>query len=110
MTGSGRTQKSSWRPTFLSRFPESRFRVNAFNQHRGAGALFRTIPSEALSVKTLGMGQLFREISTLPTGLARVTGLTGSGKSTTLAAMIDFVDDNRYDRILIIEDPIEFVH
>ena len=61
-------------------------------------------------MKTLGMGQLFREISTLPTGLARVTGLTGSGKSTTLAAMIDFVNTNRCDHILTNEDPIEFVH
>ena len=88
----------------------ARFRVNAFNQNRGAGAVFRTIPSEVLSMDTLGMGQVFRDISMLPRGLVLVTGPTGSGKSTTLAAMIDFINDNRYDHILTIEDPIEFVH
>ena len=88
----------------------ARFRVNAFNQNRGAGAVFRTIPSEVLSMDTLGMGQVFRDISMIPRGLVLVTGPTGSGKSTTLAAMIDFINDNRYDHILTIEDPIEFVH
>lgn len=88
----------------------ARFRVNAFNQNRGAGAVFRTIPSEVLSMDTLGMGQVFRDISMLPRGLVLVTGPTGSGKSTTLAAMIDFINDSRYDHILTIEDPIEFVH
>ena len=88
----------------------ARFRVNAFHQHRGAGAVFRAIPSEVLSMETLGMGQVFRDISMLPRGLVLVTGPTGSGKSTTLAAMIDFVNTNRYDHILTIEDPIEFVH
>jgi len=87
----------------------ARFRVNAFNQNRGAGAVFRTIPSEVLSMDTLGMGQVFRDISLIPRGLVLVTGPTGSGKSTTLAAMIDFINDNRYDRILTIDDPIEFV-
>jgi len=88
----------------------ARFRVNAFNQNRGAGAVFRTIPSEVLTMEALGMGQVFRDISLLPRGLVLVTGPTGSGKSTTLAAMVDFVNDNRYDHILTIEDPIEFVH
>ena len=88
----------------------ARFRVNAFNQNRGAGAVFRTIPSEVLSMEALGMGQVFREISMIPRGLVLVTGPTGSGKSTTLAAMIDFINDSRYDHILTIEDPIEFVH
>jgi pilus retraction protein PilT len=88
----------------------ARFRVNAFNQNRGAGAVFRTIPSEVLSMETLSMGQVFRDISMIPRGLVLVTGPTGSGKSTTLAAMIDFINDNRYDHILTIEDPIEFVH
>ena len=82
----------------------ARFRVNAFNQNRGAGAVFRTIPSEVLSMDTLGMGQVFRDISMLPRGLVLVTGPTGSGKSTTLAAMIDFINDSRYDHILTIED------
>lgn len=88
----------------------ARFRVNAFNQNRGAGAVFRTIPSEVLTMEALGMGQVFRDISLLSRGLVLVTGPTGSGKSTTLAAMVDFVNDNRYDHILTIEDPIEFVH
>ena len=88
----------------------ARFRVNAFNQNRGAGAVFRTIPSKVLTMDDLGMGQVFRDVSLLPRGLVLVTGPTGSGKSTTLAAMIDYINDNRYDHILTIEDPIEFVH
>ena len=88
----------------------ARFRVNAFNQNRGAGAVFRTIPSEVLSMDTRGMGQVFRDISMLPRGLVLVTGPTGAGKSTKLDAMIDFINDNRYDHILTIEEPIEFVH
>ncbi len=88
----------------------ARFRVNAFTQNRGAGAVFRTIPSEVLTVEVLGMSQTFRDISMLPRGLVLVTGPTGSGKATTLAAMIDYVNANRYDHILTIEDPIEFVH
>ncbi|MFU8814263.1 MAG: type IV pilus twitching motility protein PilT [Pseudomonadales bacterium] len=88
----------------------ARFRVNAFNQNRGAGAVFRTIPSKVLTMDDLGMGQVFKDISMTPRGLVLVTGPTGSGKSTTLAAMIDFINDHRYDHILTIEDPIEFVH
>lgn len=88
----------------------ARFRVNAFNQNRGAGAVFRTIPSKVLTMEDLGMTQVFKDISMVPRGLVLVTGPTGSGKSTTLAAMIDYINDNRYDHILTIEDPIEFVH
>jgi len=88
----------------------ARFRVNAFNQNRGAGAVFRTIPSKVLTMEDLSMGQVFKDVSMTPRGLVLVTGPTGSGKSTTLAAMIDFINDNRYDHILTIEDPIEFVH
>ncbi|ABC32998.1 MULTISPECIES: type IV pilus twitching motility protein PilT [Hahella] len=88
----------------------ARFRVNAFNQNRGAGAVFRTIPSKVLTMEDLGMGQVFKDIALKPRGLCLVTGPTGSGKSTTLAAMIDFINDTRYDHILTIEDPIEFVH
>lgn len=88
----------------------ARFRVNAFNQNRGAGAVFRTIPSKVLTMEDLGMSQVFRDIAEVPRGLVLVTGPTGSGKSTTLAAMIDYINDNRYDHILTIEDPIEFVH
>ncbi|HSH56734.1 MAG TPA: type IV pilus twitching motility protein PilT [Halomonas sp.] len=88
----------------------SRFRVNAFNQARGAGAVFRIIPSEVLTLEDLGMGQVFRQLSMLPRGLVLVTGPTGSGKSTTLAAMIDYINDHRYEHILTIEDPVEFIH
>jgi twitching motility protein PilT len=88
----------------------ARFRVNAFNQNRGAGAVFRTIPSKVLTMEDLGMGKVFRDIASVPRGLVLVTGPTGSGKSTTLAAMVDYINDNRYDHILTIEDPIEFVH
>lgn len=88
----------------------ARFRVNAFNQGRGASAVFRTIPSEVLSMKALGLGEVFRHLAALPRGLVLVTGPTGSGKSTTLAAVIDYINETRYDHILTIEDPIEFVH
>ncbi len=88
----------------------ARFRVNAFNQNRGAGAVFRTIPSKVLTMEELGMGNVFRDICHVPRGLVLVTGPTGSGKSTTLAAMIDYINDNRYEHVLTIEDPIEFVH
>jgi twitching motility protein PilT len=88
----------------------ARFRVNAFNQNRGAGAVFRTIPSKVLTMEDLGMGQVFRDVSMEPRGLVLVTGPTGSGKSTTLAAMVDYINDNKYEHILTIEDPIEFVH
>lgn len=88
----------------------ARFRVNAFNQNRGSGAVFRTIPSKVLTMEDLGMGQVFKDVALNPRGLVLVTGPTGSGKSTTLAAMIDFINDTRYDHILTIEDPIEFVH
>ena len=88
----------------------ARFRVNAFNQNRGAAAVFRTIPSKVLSMEELGMGQVFRQVSDLARGLVVVTGPTGSGKSTTLAAMMDYVNNTRYEHILTIEDPIEFVH
>ncbi|WOG28503.1 type IV pilus twitching motility protein PilT [Endozoicomonas sp. 8E] len=88
----------------------ARFRVNAFNQSRGAGAVFRTIPSKVLSMEDLGMGQVFKDIALKPRGLVLVTGPTGSGKSTSLAAMMDYINDNKYEHILTIEDPIEFVH
>ncbi len=88
----------------------ARFRVNAFNQHRGAAAVFRTVPSKVLTMEDLDMGKVFRDLSEQARGLVLVTGPTGSGKSTTLAAMIDYVNDTRSDHILTIEDPIEFVH
>jgi twitching motility protein PilT len=88
----------------------ARFRVNAFNQDRGASAVFRTIPSKVLTLDDLGCPSTFREIVDVPRGLVLVTGPTGSGKSTTLAAMMDYKNDNDYAHILTIEDPIEFVH
>jgi len=88
----------------------ARFRVNAFNHNRGAGAVFRAIPSKILTLEELNCPPIFKEISDTPRGLALVTGPTGSGKSTTLAAMIDYVNDRHHGHILTLEDPIEFVH
>lgn len=88
----------------------SRFRVNVFNQLRGAGAVFRTIPSKILSMSDLGLPAIFEEMSSFSKGLVLVTGPTGSGKSTTLAAMIDYINSSRYEHILTVEDPVEFVH
>jgi len=88
----------------------ARFRVNAFVQNRGAGAVFRTIPTKILTLEDLNAPKIFKEISQQPRGIVLVTGPTGSGKSTTLAAMIDFINDNDFSHVLTIEDPIEFVH
>ena len=88
----------------------ARFRVNAFNQNRGAGAVFRTIPSEILSLEQLGAPKIFEELADIPRGVVLVTGPTGSGKSTTLAAMVHHKNANEYGHILTVEDPIEFVH
>jgi twitching motility protein PilT len=88
----------------------ARFRVNAFNHNRGAGAVFRTIPSQILSLEELGAPSSFKDIADQPRGIVLVTGPTGSGKSTTLAAMIDHVNNSRFEHILTVEDPIEFVH
>lgn len=88
----------------------ARFRVNAFVQNRGAAAVFRTIPSDVLSLEDLNAPDVFRSISDNPRGLVLVTGPTGSGKSTTLAAMIDYINSTKNHHILTIEDPIEFVH
>src|SRR5919199_1207375 len=88
----------------------ARFRVNAFNQDRGAAAVLRTIPSTILSLEQLNAPRIFTELALKPRGLVLVTGPTGSGKSTTLAAMINHVNENEYAHILTIEDPIEFVH
>ena len=88
----------------------SRFRVNAFNQSRGAAAVFRTIPTEILTLEQLQCPSIFAEIANKPRGIVLVTGPTGSGKSTTLAAMIDYINKSRQYHILTVEDPIEFVH
>jgi twitching motility protein PilT len=88
----------------------ARFRVNAFNQNRGAAAVFRTIPSDILSLEQLNAPKIFEELADTPRGVVLVTGPTGSGKSTTLAAMVDHKNDNEFGHILTVEDPIEFVH
>jgi len=88
----------------------ARFRVNAFNHNRGAGGVFRTIPSTILTLEELGCPATFKDIADQPRGIVLVTGPTGSGKSTTLAAMMDHVNNERFEHILTIEDPIEFVH
>jgi twitching motility protein PilT len=88
----------------------ARFRVNAYNQERGAAAVMRTIPSKILSLEDLNAPKIFAELAMKPRGLVLVTGPTGSGKSTTLAAMINHLNENEYGHILTIEDPIEFVH
>jgi len=88
----------------------ARFRVNVFNQNRGAGAVFRTIPSEILTLEQLGAPNSFVDMSSYPRGLVLVTGPTGSGKSTTLAAMLNHKNQTEYGHILTVEDPIEFVH
>ena len=88
----------------------ARFRVNAFQQARGSGAVFRTIPSTVLSLEDLDAPEIFRKIAEYPRGLVLVTGPTGSGKSTTLAAMVNYINENFHHHILTIEDPIEFVH
>jgi twitching motility protein PilT len=88
----------------------ARFRVNAYNQQRGASVAFRTIPSKVLSLEELAAPRVFAELTNRPRGLILVTGPTGSGKSTTLAAMVNHVNENEYGHILTIEDPIEFLH
>jgi twitching motility protein PilT len=88
----------------------ARFRVNAFMQNRGAGAVFRTIPTKILTLEELKCPKIFEEIASYPRGIVLVTGPTGSGKSTTLAAMVNHKNEIEYGHILTIEDPIEFVH
>ncbi|WP_430419039.1 type IV pilus twitching motility protein PilT [Methylibium petroleiphilum] len=88
----------------------ARFRVNAFNQNRGAGAVFRTIPSKILTLEQLNAPKIFADLALKPRGLVLVTGPTGSGKSTTLAGMVNHLNENEYGHILTVEDPIEFVH
>ncbi len=103
--------EENWETDFSFEIPGvARFRVNAFNQNRGAAAVFRTIPSKVLTLEDLDAPAIFKKISEKPRGLVLVTGPTGSGKSTTLAAMIDYKNDTDHGHILTIEDPIEFVH
>lgn len=106
-----RDLESALQTDFSFEIPElARFRVNAFRQNRGSAAVFRTIPTEIPTLDGLGAPPVFREIATHARGLVLVTGPTGSGKSTTLAAMVDFINDTRAHHIITIEDPIEFLH
>jgi len=88
----------------------ARFRVNYFRQRKGVAAVFRLIPNKIKTIEELGLPPILNRLAVLPRGLVLVTGPTGSGKSTTLAAIIDYANRIRYDHILTIEDPIEFVH
>ncbi len=108
-----------WRMRFLEKLDYdfayeieglARFRVNVFWQRKGLGAVMRTIPAKILSADQLGLPDAVRKFCMLTKGLVLVTGPTGSGKSTTLAAMVDLINDTRADHVLTIEDPIEFVH
>ena len=111
--------EEDWRMVFLDRLDYdfayeipgvARFRVNVFWQRKGLGAVLRTIPSKILTADDLGLPDAVRRMCMLTKGLVLLTGPTGSGKSTTLAAMVDLINDTRTDHILTIEDPIEFVH
>jgi twitching motility protein PilT len=111
--------EEEWRIAFLERLDYdfayevdglARFRANVFWQRKGLGAVLRTIPSKILTADDLGLPKAVRRMCMLTKGLVLVTGPTGSGKSTTLAAMVDLINDTRQDHILTVEDPIEFVH
>jgi twitching motility protein PilT len=88
----------------------ARYRVNLFRQQRGGGAVFRVIPTKIMTLEQLGLPDQVRRIASIRSGLVLVTGPTGSGKSTTLAAIIDLINETRSLHIITIEDPIEFVH
>lgn len=109
--GQRKEYEEIWEMDFSFEIPGlARFRVNAFNQNRGCAAVFRTIPTEILTLEDLNCPPIFKELISVPRGLVLVTGPTGSGKSTTLAAMIDYINKHEHGHILTIEDPIEFVH
>lgn len=112
MTDSQRASfEATWEADFSTEIKGvSRFRVNVFNQDRGIAVAFRTIPSKVLTLEELNCPEKFKEIIDIPRGLVLVTGPTGSGKSTTLAAMMNHLNETKYQHILTIEDPIEFVH
>lgn len=103
--------ENTWETDFAISFRGlARFRVNVYTQSRGIGFVMRQIPTKVLNMEQLGLGPVFQRIAGLKRGLVLVTGPTGSGKSTTLAAIIDWINKNRREHILTIEDPVEFVH
>ena len=110
MTNSAKTTKSFWKPISLSRFPGVALPGQRLQPESWRRCGVQDGPSKVLTMEDLDHRPGLQRISMMPRGLVLVTGPTGSGKSTTLAAMIDFINDNRYDHILTIEDPIEFVH
>ena len=112
MPDRNRTEFSERHDTdFAYEIPDlARFRANAFFDRKGPGAVFRIIPTKILTAEQLGLSQYLLQLCHLNKGLVLVTGPTGSGKSTTLCALIDYINRNRQDHIITIEDPIEFVH
>jgi twitching motility protein PilT len=112
LTGAQRQKlENNWQLDFAYQIPgKSRFRVNAYFQRSALGAAFRLIPFEVVPLETLGLPPVVAEFATRPRGLVLVTGPTGSGKSTTLASLIDVINSSREEHIMTIEDPIEFLH
>lgn len=103
--------QTHWELDYAFAIPDvARFRVNAFHTQHGAAAVFRVIPNTIPTLNDLNAPDVFRHIADAPRGLVLVTGPTGSGKSTTLAAMIDYINQTRPQHIITIEDPIEFIH
>lgn len=102
--------EENWELDFAAQFPDAGFRVNAFREANGIGAVFRLIPTKIPSFEELDLPDVFRKLVELPNGLILITGPTGSGKSTTLAAMVDYINAHDNSHIITIEDPIEFVH
>jgi twitching motility protein PilT len=103
--------ENNWQLDFAYQIPgRSRFRVNAYFQRSALGAAFRLIPFEVVPLDTLGLPPVVAEFANRPRGLVLVTGPTGSGKSTTLASLIDVINSTREEHIMTIEDPIEFLH
>src|SRR5665811_1725516 len=88
----------------------ARFRVNLFRQEHGSGAVLRMIPPKVLTIEELGLPPIVANVARVPRGLVLVTGPTGSGKSTTLAALLDWINRTRASHIVTIEDPVEFIH
>ena len=103
--------ETDWQIDFAYSIPgNARFRVNAYFQRGTIGAAFRLIPAETVPIEKLGLPPVIREFASKPRGLVLVTGPTGSGKSTTLASIINEINETRDEHIMTIEDPIEFLH